>query len=385
MSTTEDPPRSTEDAPLLSIQDLEVTFEEETAIMEVVPESIKERFGWESQPIRAVDGVSLDIGEKDVVAIIGESGSGKTTLGKAAVDLIEPTGGTIEYRGYDIQEVKRENRVDDLFYEDIRRSLQIVHQDPGASLNPYRTIMSSLKDPLRLWWPELTHADCRARILEMFRLCGLTPVEEYENRYPHELSGGEKQRVALIRAMLMEPDLILADEPVSALDPSLGIAILDLMLELQKTFETSFIFVSHNLEHARYITSHANGRIAIMYLGEIVEYGPVEEVLQNPKHPYTKILKWATLSNHPDRAREKLEAQPPLRSFEIPDITNPPSGCRFHTRCPKARETCAMEAPAPVSTNGDGAHTAACFLEEPNHEYWQTEFLDERGEIEIPE
>ena len=374
-----------DDEPLLSIEDLEVTFEEETAVLEAIPESIKERFGWESHPIRAVDGVSLEVGEKDIVAIIGESGSGKTTLGKTAVDLIEPSSGTIKYRGYDIQEVKEKNKVDDLFYEDIRKSLQIVHQDPGASLNPYRTIFSSLKDPLRLWYPELTHADCRERILQMFRECGLTPVEEYENRYPHELSGGEKQRVALIRAMLMEPDLILADEPVSALDPSLGIAILDLMLDLQETFETSFIVISHNLEHARYITSQADGRVAIMYLGEIVEFGPVDEVLQNPKHPYTKILKWATLSNHPDEAREKLESEPPLRSFEIPDIVHPPSGCRFHTRCPKARRACVEHRPDLIQSNGDGSHSTACFLEDPDHEYWQTEFLDEDGEIEIPE
>lgn len=374
---------SSSDNPVLSLEDVEVEFDDDTAVMEVLPDRVKERFDWGAPPVRAVDGVSIDIEENDVVAVIGESGSGKTTLGKTAVGLKEPTGGSVKYHGTDIWELQERRRIDDLQFEDARRALQIVHQDPGAALNPYRTIMSTLTDPLTLWKPELSQADYRERIFRLFRRCGLTPVEEYEDRYPHELSGGEKQRVALIRAMLLEPDVILADEPVSALDPSLGIELLDLMLELQDVFETSYLFVSHNLEHARYITSQADGKVAIMYLGEVVEFGPVDEVLQNPKHPYTKVLKWATLPTHPDKAREMLGRDPPLRTLESPDVTSPPDGCRFHPRCPKAREACRGSSPD-LDPSDDPDHEVACYLEKDRfHGYWRGDFLDERGEIHI--
>jgi peptide/nickel transport system ATP-binding protein len=375
---------SVDDAPLLSLDNVEVAFEEETAIMEAIPDGVKERFGWESTPVRAVDDVSIEIENNDVLAVIGESGSGKTTLGKAAVALQEPTAGTVNYRGHDVWEVYDKKRIDDVEFKDIRRSLQIVHQDPGAALNPYRTIVSILKQPLLQWNQELTHADCRERILDIFQTVGLTPADDYLDRYPHELSGGEQQRVALIRAMLVEPELILADEPVSALDPSLRVSLMDLMLELQEMFETSFLFISHNLEHARYIASQADGRIAVMYLGEIVEVGPAEEVIQNPQHPYTKILMWATLPSNPDEARARLESDTPLQQFEIPGVDDPPSGCRFHPRCPKARETCAVESPIELMT-GDDDHRTACFRDDPDHEYWNAAFLDEEGEMEIPD
>lgn len=370
--------------PVLSLENVAVEFEDESALMEVVPDSVKQRFGWDSMPLRAVDDVSLEVGENDVVAIIGESGSGKTTLGKTAVGLQEPTTGTVKYRDQDIWELKRKNRIDGQRFADVRRSLQIIHQDPGAALNPFRTLISILKKPLRRWYPELTHADCRERILEIFRVIGLTPAEDYLERYPHELSGGEQQRVALVRAVLVEPDLILADEPVSALDPSLRLSLMDLMLELQELFEISFVFISHNIQHARYITSQVGGRIAVMYLGNIVEIGPVEEVIQNPKHPYTRVLLWATLSRHPDVAKSKLQEDPPLRTVDSPDIANPPSGCRFHTRCPKAREACATTVPE-LGADEVGTHRVACFRDDSNHEYWSSGFLDDDGEIEIPD
>lgn len=371
------------DEPLLSLENMSIEYGEESAVLEALPGAVKDRFGWGNDPLRAVDDVSLDVGSEEVVAIIGESGSGKTTLGKAAIGLERPSAGSVKYRGTDIWEAKAQTSVDGVFYEDIRKSLQIIHQDSGASLNPYRTIMTTLKQPLSRWYPEMSSADRRERIFSLFERCGLTPAHEYEDRYPHELSGGEQQRVALIRSMLVQPDLILADEPVSALDGSLRIEILDLMLELQDVFGTSYLFVSHNLEHARYITEKAGGRIAIMYLGEIVELGTPEEVIQNPKHPYTKILKWATLPKHPEKARKAVEEESPLRSLDIPDLENVPSGCRFHTRCPKAREACVGEVPDLYPEDGD--HTAACFRELSDHEYWDSESLDEDGEGEIPE
>lgn len=369
---------------LLELDDISVHYADESAIMEVVPDRIKTRFDWEEQPVRAVDGVSLDVGENDVVALVGESGSGKTTLGKAAVGLEEVTSGEVRYRGTDFWELKENGQIDDTSFQQARKALQIVHQDPSAALNPYRTIMGTLTDPLKRWYPDLTAVDRRERILSLFAECGLTPPREYEDRYPHELSGGEKQRVTLVRAMLAEPDLILADEPVSALDVSLRVELMDLMITLQRRFETSFLFVTHDLKHARYIVGKTGGRIAVMYLGQIVEIGPAEEVIRNPKHPYTQILKWATLPSHPDDARKAIQATSPLRSRDIPDPVDPPSGCRFHTRCPKAREACVDESPEQYSESGD-SHEAACFREIADHRYWQSEHLNEDGEIMIPE
>lgn len=376
---------SADDEPLLSLENVTVEFENETALMEAIPERVKRRFDWQSEPVRAVDDVSLEIESDEIVAVIGESGSGKTTLGKTAVGLQEPTEGTVRYRGHDIREVREKRQVDGLQFMDIRQALQIVHQDPGAALNPYQTLLTILKKPLRRWYPELSHADCRERILNVFRVIGLTPAEDYLDRYPHELSGGEQQRVTLVRAMLVEPELILADEPVSALDPSLRIALMDLMLELKDLFETSYLFVSHNLQHARYLTRNAGGRVAVMYLGEIVEIGPAEEVFENPQHPYTKILMWASLPSNPDAAREKLAEQAPLRGMEIADLYNLPSGCRFHPRCPKAREACAQDVPEIVTDGMDPEdHDAACFRTDSTHEYWDSEPLSAEGEIEIP-
>jgi peptide/nickel transport system ATP-binding protein len=384
--TSADDVRSTTgDEPLLSLENVSVEFEDETATMEAIPERVKRRFDWQSEPVRAVDDVSLDIKSDEIVAVIGESGSGKTTLGKTAVAIQEPTSGTVRYRGYDVWELREKRQVDDLQFMDIRQALQIIHQDPGAALNPYQTLRTILKKPLKRWYPDLSHADCRERILSVFRVIGLTPAQDYLDRYPHELSGGEQQRVALVRALLVEPELILADEPVSALDPSLRVALMDLMLELKELFGMSFLFVSHNLQHARYLTRNVGGRVAVMYLGEVVEIGPAEEVFENPKHPYTKVLMWASLPSHPDEAREKLEDEAPLRGMEVPDITEPPSGCRFHPRCPKARETCATNVPDIATSDLDAdAHEAACLREDDAHEYWNSEFLDERGEIEIP-
>lgn len=373
-----------ETAPVLSMQNIEVEFGKVPLINELLPTFVKERFGLDEHPrVRAVDDVSIDIGPNDVVAIVGESGSGKSTLGKAAAALEEPTRGTVEFRGLDIWDVKHGLDDSDVFFEDIRKSLQIVHQDPSAAINPYRTIMATLRAPLKIWYPELSPADRRARILSLFEMCGLTPPQEFINRYPHELSGGEKQRVLLIRAMLCEPDLIIADESVSALDPSLRVEIMDIMLELMEAFDTSYIFISHNLEHARYITSKADGRIAIMYMGEIVEYGLADEVIRNPKHPYTKILKWSTLPLHPHDAREVLETELPLRKFDIPDPANRPTGCRFHNRCPKAKHVCSELNPDLIPEDAD--HVAACFREDEQHEYWHDEFIDSRGEIDIPD
>lgn len=330
--------------------------------------------------VQAVNGVSLDIQENEVVALVGESGCGKTTLGKTAIGLQQPTEGSVLFRGQDINDAKKGGDDVDISYEEIRRSLQIIHQDPGSSLNPTRTVLASLAAPLKKWKPEINAEEREAHIYNLLERVGMKPASDYATRFPHQLSGGEQQRVALLRALLMSPDLILADEAVSALDVSLRVEMMDLMLELQNVFDTSYLFISHDFSNARYLAEKSNGRIGIMYLGELVEIGPADEVLRNPSHPYTKVLKWATPAMDPDVAAEEAKQEPPVREIDVPDPLNPPSGCRFHTRCPEAREACKNS--SPELRQSDTNSMSACFREDEMHEYWNSEPLED---TEYPE
>ncbi|MFB6173317.1 MAG: ABC transporter ATP-binding protein [Halobacteriales archaeon] len=357
----------TDEAPVVSLEDLEVHFEESSGIIE----------GLRGDPtiVRAVDGVNLDIGERDVVALVGESGCGKTTLGKTAIGLQRPTGGSVKYRGQDVWDAKDNEGDVEIPFDEIRRSLQIIHQDPGSSLNPNKTVQSILEVPMKVWEPDLDAGDREARIFGMLERVGMTPSDDYANRYPHQLSGGEKQRVALVRALLMNPDLILGDEAVSALDVSLRVDMMDLLLDLQEQFNTSFVFISHNLSNARYLAEKSDGRIGIMYLGEIVEIGSAEEILQNPQHPYTQVLMWATPDLDP-RADEIKD--PPIRDIDIPDPIDPPSGCRFHTRCPEAREICTEQHPELEDVEGQDNQEVACFRGHgDDHPYWDSDSIVE--------
>jgi len=357
--------------PVVSLDEVEVHFEESQGLLDGI-------FG-EPDVVRAVDGVDLDVYENDVVALVGESGCGKTTLGKTTIGIHRPTGGSVKYRGQDIWDANDENGEIDIPYPEIRRALQIIHQDPGSSLNPNKTVRSTLARLMNQWNPELTADDQRARIYGMLERVGMTPADDYANRYPHQLSGGEKQRVALVRALLMNPDLILADEAVSALDVSLRVDMMDLMLDLQDQFDTSYLFISHNLSNARYMVEKAGGRIGIMYLGEIVEFGSAKAVLDDPEHPYTRVLKWATADLDPEV--RQLE-RPPIRQIDIPDPVDPPSGCRFHTRCPEAREVCAEETPELNGIEGR-EQTAACFRTHDDHPYWDSPpLMEEEGTFE---
>ncbi|RRJ30091.1 ABC transporter ATP-binding protein [Halocatena pleomorpha] len=346
------------DAPVVSLDDIEIHFETEGGFLDIFSDP---------EVVKAVDGISLDIYENDVVVLVGESGCGKTTLGKAAVGLQEPTGGSVQYRGHDIWDVKA-NGNEEVTWEEIRRSLQIVHQDPGSALNPHRRIRQSLEEPLKRWNDELDGNDRHQRILGLLEHVGMTPPKDYIERYPHQLSGGEQQRVALIRAMLMNPELILA-EPVSALDVSLRVEMMDLMIGLQDTFDTSYLFVSHDLSNARYIAEKTGGRIGVVYLGELVEIGPPERIIHDPQHPYTQALRWATPEL--DSAEEKA-AEAPIRTIDVPDPTNPPSGCRYHTRCPEAREICRTDRPT-VFPTADEEHEVTCYRALDNHDYWDSD------------
>ncbi|MFC4986270.1 ABC transporter ATP-binding protein [Saliphagus infecundisoli] len=347
------------DDTVVSLNNLEVHFEEESGLFD---------FFSEPETVRAVDGIDLDIHESEVIALVGESGCGKTTLGKTAIGAERPTGGSVTYRGQDIWAAKDGSGDANIPWEEIRRSLQIIHQDPGSSLNPNRTVIRSLDLPLKHRDNDLGPADREARILGLLDRVGMAPPEDYAERYPHQLSGGEKQRVALIRALLMEPDMILADEAISALDVSLRVEMMDLMLELQEQFQTAFLFISHDLSNAKYITEKSGGRIGVMYLGEIVEIGPADQIIREPRHPYTKALRWAT----PKLREMQAMSESPIRTIDIPDPVDPPSGCRFHTRCPEAREVCTQQTPPLYEAESADNQKAACFREDPNHEYWES-------------
>ena len=349
-----------DDPPLLELEDVEVHFENKPGLLD---------FGGETEVVRAVDGVNVTVEKNDVVTLVGESGCGKTTLGKTAIGLQRPTGGRVKFKGHDIWEVRDGNSDADITWEEIRTSLQIIHQDPGSALNPNRRIQTILEEPLKQVRPDLSRSEKRERIYSLLERVGMNPAPDFAERYPHQLSGGEQQRVALSRALLMNPDVILADEAISAVDVSLRVEMMDLMLELQDVFDTSFVFISHDLSNARYFTAHAQGKIAVMYLGEIAEIGPAEKMVNDPDHPYTSVLRWAT----PDLSLQQT-GEIPMRKIDIPDPINPPSGCRFHTRCPEAREACKQERPP---SYGDENHRVACFREDNTHEYWQSPELTE--------
>ena len=353
--------------PVLQLEDVEVHFTNKPGALS---------FGEEPETVRAVDGVSVDIEERDVVSLVGESGCGKTTLGKTAIGLQRPTGGSVKFRGHDIWDIRDGKSDADMTWNDVRTSLQIIHQDPGASLNPNRRIRSILSVPIEQVNPELSRGERLERIYALLERVGMTPASDFAERYPHQLSGGEKQRVALSRALLMNPDVILADEAISALDVSLRVEMMDLMLDLQDEFNTSYVFISHDLSNARYFTAHGDGKIGVMYLGEIAEIGPAEQLISEPRHPYTSVLRWAT----PDLSLREA-GDLPMRRIDIPDPVNPPSGCRFHTRCPEAREVCREETP-PVYEHGQ--QRVKCFREDEQHQYWNSrELADIEGEADV--
>lgn len=290
-----------------------------------------------SERVGALVGMNMTIEPGEIVAVVGESGCGKTTLGKVIVDVYQPTEGKILYKGKDLRTLNKQE------YRDYRLGVQMIHQDSYAALNPNRTIFQSLSLPL------LQHKIVKSRkqaweeLCELFTEIGLTPAEQFLDKYPHQLSGGQRQRILLARALSVKPSLIVADEPVSMVDVSLRISLLDLMARANKKYGISFVYITHDLGTARYIAHH--GRIAVMYLGRMVESNKIQAALDAPAHPYFHALISAVPEADPTLRDGRLN-QLPLRSFDMPSVINAPTGCKFHPRCPYAEERCAQVEPA---------------------------------------
>lgn len=322
---------------LVSVRGLEVYFPIRQGVL----------FDRHVADLKAVDGVSFEIKRGETLGLVGESGCGKTTAGRAILRLIEPTGGTVLFDGQDIGALSGSD------LRRLRRRMQMVFQDPYSSLNPRRNVASIVAEPLRV------HGIAKGReaenkVRELLEVVGLP--KDSQNRYPHEFSGGQRQRIGLARSLALNPDLIVADEPVSALDVSIQAQMINLLEELQDTFDLTYLFIAHDLAVVR----HISDRIAVMYLGKVMEIAPAADLYERPLHPYTKALLSAVPIPDPriEATRERI-----ILKGDLPSPVNPPSGCRFHTRCPWAQqERCPDEVPElRVLDNG---HLGACHYAE---------------------
>ncbi len=275
--------------------------------------------------LKAVDGVSFSVDRAKTLALVGESGSGKTTVGRTVIRLYEPTSGEILFKGENISTMSREE------FKSVRTKMQMIYQNPYSSLNPRLTVFKSVAEPL----VEHSCAGVRSRVYELLDAVGLSV--EHANKYPDELSGGQCQRVAIARALALQPEFLVLDEPTSALDVSVQAQVLNLLIDVQKEKEISYLFISHDLSVVRYLSD----RVAIMYLGKIVEIGFTDDIFDDPLHPYTKMLLDSIPVPSPGRKRGRLHI--PLG--EVASPLNPPTGCKFHPRCPFREKQCVEEEP----------------------------------------
>ena len=297
-----------------------------------------------SGQVYAVDGVSFHIDPGETLGLVGESGCGKSTVGRTLLKLLEPTAGTIKVQGQDITDLDRAGMLP------FRRRMQMIYQDPYASLNPRMTAAEIVGEPLLIHGDGATRAERREKVAALFQRVGLRP--QLMDSYPHEFSGGQRQRIGIARALALGPELIVGDEPVSALDVSIQAQIINLMMDLQDEFHLSYLFVAHDLA----VVEHISHRVAVMYLGRIVEMTDKTSLFEMPLHPYTEaLLSAAPIARARSRNRERI-----ILTGDVPSPIDPPSGCHFHARCPYAMPRCATEAPALRDVMP--GHVAACHL-----------------------
>ncbi len=299
--------------------------------------------------VKAVDGVSLDIRTGETLGLVGESGCGKSTTGRAILQLLRPTSGQVTFDGTELTQLRGEA------LRRMRRRMQMIFQDPYASLNPRMTVGSIVAEPLQIHKLATGRQQTRDQVQELLRVVGLNPY--FANRYPHEFSGGQRQRIGIARALALRPDFIVCDEPISALDVSIRAQIINLLEDLQAQFGLTYLFIAHDLSVVR----HISDRVAVMYLGKVVELADRADLYENPKHPYTRALLSAVPIPDPrlERRRERI-----ILKGDVPSPVNPPSGCVFHTRCPIAIDRCSNEVPEWRDMTGRG-HMVACHLAEP--------------------
>ncbi|MGK5082627.1 dipeptide ABC transporter ATP-binding protein [Bdellovibrionota bacterium FG-1] len=301
--------------------------------------------GREVANVQAVSGVSFDICKGETLGLVGESGCGKSTLGRCILRLIEPTSGEIFFKGQNITQLGAKE------LRGLRRHMQIIFQDPYASLNPRMTVEEILGEPLDIHRLTPDKHARRERIIQLLDLCGLR--RETIGRYPHEFSGGQRQRICIARALAVEPEFIVCDEPVSALDVSIQAQIINLMQDLQKELGLTYLFIAHDLK----VVEHISSRVAVMYLGKIAEMASGEDIYTDPKHPYTRALLSAIPLPDPTYHKERI-----ILRGDVPSPINPPSGCYFHPRCPISQDKCRVEAPhlRNLAASSDSCHDVSC-------------------------
>jgi oligopeptide/dipeptide ABC transporter ATP-binding protein len=326
------PASSGSDEPLVEVRNLVKHFPISRGVL------IRRKVG----AVQAVDGVSFDVKRGETLGIVGETGCGKSTTARLIMRLLEPTSGEVRFDGQDITKLKGSR------LKAVRRDVQMIFQDPYSSLNPRKTVGATIAQPFVIHGLNEGKGERKRAVQELMETVGLNP--EHYNRYPHEFSGGQRQRIGVARALALKPKLLIADEPVSALDVSIQAQVLNLLLEMQREFGLTLVFIAHDLSVVR----HMCDRVAVMYLGRVVEIGPGGPLYDFPRHPYTGALLSAVPVPDPQLRGE----EPHLLSGDVPSPANPPSACRFHTRCPKAQERCSVDDP-PLEDKGTGT-SAAC-------------------------